>query len=93
MDDLNDQKIQKILELSESNNRILRAIKRSILWGRIIHTVYWVVIIGASIGAFYFMKPYLSQLEDLYGGLKNGASSVQGVNSDGLSSLLKNLGR
>ncbi len=93
MPDLSEQKIQKILELSESNNRLLRSIKRSILWGRIIHTAYWIIIIGASVGAFYFLKPYISQLEDLYGGLKSGASSVQGVGGDSFGEFIKNLGR
>lgn len=93
MEDISEQKIQRILELSESNNKILRSIKRSIMWGRIIHTLYWIVIIGASIGAFYFLKPYLTQIADLYGGFKSGASSVQGINTDNLNSLLKNLGR
>ena len=93
MDDLNEQKLQKILELSESNNRILKSIRRSIIWGRVIHTLYWVVIVGASIGAFWYLKPYINQLNELYGGFKNGASSIQGLNSDNLNGLLKNLGR
>ncbi|MFZ3020287.1 MAG: hypothetical protein WA051_02085 [Minisyncoccia bacterium] len=93
MEDLSDQKLQRILELSESNNKILRAVKRSILLGRIFHTLYWVVIIGVSVGAFYFLKPYISQIEDLYGGLKSGASSAQGINDVSFGTLLKNLGR
>ncbi len=93
MTDLSDQKLQRILELSESNNRILRSIRRSIIWGRIVHTIYWVVIIGASIGAFWYLRPYLNQLGELYSGLKSGAGSVNAFSSDSLIGFLKNLGR
>ncbi len=93
MTDLSDQKIQRILELSESNNNILRSIKRAIWWGRVIHTIYWVVILGASVGAFWYLKPYINQLGEVYGGLKNGVSSVNNLNTEGINTLLKNLGR
>lgn len=93
MQDLSEQKIQRILELSESNSRILKSIRRSIIVGRIIHTVYWAVLIGASIGAFWFLRPYISQINELFGGLKNGAGAVETINYEGLNSILKNLGQ
>ncbi len=93
MPDLSDQKIQRILELSENNNKLLRSIKRAIWVGRVTHIIYWVILIGASIGAFWFLKPYISQLNEVYGGLKNGVNSVNNLNTEGINTLLKSLGR
>ncbi len=54
----------------EENNALLRKMHRSALVGRIFSILYWVIIIGLSVGAFYFIQPYVNQIQGLYGGLK-----------------------
>ncbi|HEY9586379.1 MAG TPA: hypothetical protein VJJ27_01925 [Candidatus Paceibacterota bacterium] len=93
MSDPDDQKLQRILDLSESSNSILRSIKRAMWLGRVMHVLYWLVIIGVSIGAFWYLKPYINQIEQLYSGLKSGVNSTNSFNSDSLSSIFNNLGR
>jgi len=65
--------------LTEENNKLLRKMHRAALWGRVFHFLYWVVIIGLSVGAYYFIQPYIDQLTQVYGGVKNDVSGVQGV--------------
>ena len=71
------------LALAEENNKILRSLKRSMVWARMVHIVYWVLIIGSAVGAYYFVQPYIDQVIGVYSGTKN---SLNGVNS-----LLENL--
>lgn len=63
--------LKRSVDLAEENNDMLRSIRRSMRLGRIIKIVYWVVILGTAIGAFYFMQPYIDQLSGMYGGAKN----------------------
>jgi hypothetical protein len=72
------QKLYRILEVSEENNQMLKTMLRNMRWGRLIKTVYWVVIIGASVGAFYYTQTYFDQLLSVYGGAK---SDLEGLKS------------
>jgi len=81
-----DPESKKLLEetysLAKENNAMLSSIKRSMLLSRVMTVVYWVAIIGVSVGAFYFVQPYIDQLMEIYGGAKS--------NLDSVGSLLKN---
>ena len=63
--------------LVEENNKILRKMHRAALWGRIFHFLYWVAIIGLSVGAYYFIQPYVDQLQQTYGSIKQDVSNVR----------------
>jgi len=71
--------LRRNVALSEENNDMLRGIQSSLRLSRFISTVYWVVIIGSAIGAFYFVKPYIQQAEDIYGGVKSNWNSIVGT--------------
>lgn len=67
--------LKKALELSEENNRMLHAIRRSMFWGRVARLVYWIVIIGAAVGAYYYLEPYIDGAIDAYGNVKGDLQS------------------
>ena len=67
--------LKKTLELSQENNHLLRSIKRSMAWGRIIKIIYWVILIGAAIGAYYYIEPYIDTAVDAYGNVKGDLKS------------------
>ena len=70
--------LQKSVDLAEENNKMLRALTRSMVWGRVVHFIYWALIIGSTVGAYYFIQPYINSILGIYGGTK---SSLEGVNS------------
>ena len=61
------QILERVLALSEENNQMLHRIRRSQKIAGWVRFIYWAIIIGASIGAFYFVQPYIDQLKDIYG--------------------------
>ena len=67
------------LALAQENNRILRSLKRSMVWGRAIHVVYWALIIGSAIGAYYFIQPFIDQIIGVYGGAKDSFNNVNSL--------------
>ena len=74
--------LQRSVSLAEENNKILHSLRRSVRLQRFISILYWVFIIGASVGAYYFVQPYIDQILNIYSGAKS--------NIDSAGSLLKN---
>ncbi|MFA5773351.1 MAG: hypothetical protein WC908_01600 [Candidatus Paceibacterota bacterium] len=75
--------LEENLRLSKENNKILLKLYKIQRWAQITRIFYWFLIIGVSVGAFYFIKPYLGNLLNVYTG------GVSGINN--VSDITKNL--
>jgi hypothetical protein len=71
--------LRKTLELSEENNKMLYAIRRSIFWGRVTRIVYWIIIIGAAVGLFYYLQPYINADSEVYTSIKGDLQNFGGL--------------
>lgn len=76
MDQEDKELLRRILDISQRNNKILESIKQGMFWGRVFRYIYWAVIIGAAIGAYYFIEPYVDQILQVYGGVKGGINNL-----------------
>lgn len=56
----------KTLELAEENNKLLHKLDRMYRLSRAVRVTYWVIIIGITLGAFYFLQPYVDTARDVY---------------------------
>ena len=63
MDPESKELLQNTFELAEENNKMLRHIRRSQKIASFVRIVYWLVIVGIGVGAFYFLEPYLNQAQ------------------------------
>ncbi|MBP9772054.1 MAG: hypothetical protein KBD16_04010 [Candidatus Pacebacteria bacterium] len=69
--------LMEALTLSRENNQILKKMYRATLWNRAIKIFYWVVIIGITIGSFYFLQPYIDTLQGVYGGVTGAQEQLK----------------
>jgi hypothetical protein len=76
--------LQETYALAKDNNEMLRSMRNHARLGTAMRILYWVAIIGLSLGAYYFIEPYLKMLT----GLTNQAG---GLNSTSLTDSVKNL--
>lgn len=67
--------LERVAKLSEDNHQMLKSLYSAMRWGRAWRIFYWVLIIGISIGAFYFIQPYIDQLMSVYSGIQGGADT------------------
>lgn len=67
--------------LVEENNKILRKMHRAALWGRIWYIFYWTVIIGLSVGAYFYVQPYVDTVKNGIVGIQSDLNNVKGVTS------------
>lgn len=79
--------LKETLKLAQENNRLLRKINSSMRWARIMRTLYWVVIIGTMLGAYYLLQPVIESARGTYQNLQTSFDKVQGT----LESLPSNL--
>jgi hypothetical protein len=75
--------LEEALTLAKENNKMLHSMRRSMIFGRVMSFIYWALIIGSAVGAYYYIQPYIDQLLGVYGGAKS--------NLDSINSVLKNL--
>jgi hypothetical protein len=68
--------LKKALELAQENNEMLHGIRRNMFWGRVARTVYWIVIIGAAVGIYYYITPYIDSAVNAYGNVKIDLKSL-----------------
>ena len=78
MDSEDKKKLERALALSEENNKMLKKLLRNMRWGRLFKTVYWLVIIGVSIGAFLHFQPFIDQFLQAFGSFQGTLNSVNG---------------
>jgi hypothetical protein len=62
--------LKKTLELAEENNMMLHSIRRNMFWGRVTRVIYWIIIIGATVGVYYYITPYIDSAIKAYGSMK-----------------------
>jgi hypothetical protein len=67
--------LKKTLELAEENNKMLHSIRRNMFWGRVMNIVYWIIIIGAAVGVYYYITPYIDSAVNAYGNMKGDLKS------------------
>jgi hypothetical protein len=65
--DLEDKKIiRENFKVARENQEILKKMRRGQLFGNITRIFYWMIIIGASFGTYYFLQPYIDVLKSFY---------------------------
>jgi hypothetical protein len=91
--------VRQAVALGEENNSLLKKMRRAEKWSTFFRFIYWIIIIGLSVGAFYFIQPYAAALESLWqrsglsGSISNAGSTGAGSTTPGQSfeNTLKNL--
>ena len=92
MDSESEQLLQDALTLAKENNKMLHKIrgvqKRETFW----HVLKLIVIVGITLGSFYFLEPYLNKVVDLYNSIsaiQQNIKNVTDVPSNTFKDLLK----
>ena len=71
------QLLHSIAQTVEENNKILHKMRRSQRWTSIMTVVYWIVIIGAAVGAFWFLQPYANSFFNTYSTAQSELNSIK----------------
>jgi hypothetical protein len=88
--------LEENLRLSKENNHLLVKLHNIQRWAQITRVIYWFIIIGVSVGAFYFIKPFFNNLISVYTGGVSNFSNIGDItkslsDKEQIQSLLKSL--
>ncbi len=96
-----DEELKKILDenlaISKESLKILKGIRRGNRLAIAFKIFYWLIIIGALAGSYYFLEPYIKQGLGIINQAQQAISGVQKVTgganngSPTTSDILKNL--
>ena len=56
----NQEKLEEIYKLTVENNHLLHGMRNRERVANAVRILYWIVIIGSLLGAYYYVKPILS---------------------------------
>ncbi len=70
------ENIEKLVKQSHGMLQIMRRYQNIALIGRIL---YYFMLLGLALGAYYFIQPYLLSLLDTYAAIQDGISKVTEV--------------
>jgi len=84
--------LERTASTVQENNDILRSIRRATRISMTLRILYWVVIILAGLGAYYFIQPYVESVTSIFGSEENQTqASTFGIQErvDFVNSLLE----
>ena len=77
--DLNNQeKLEAIYEMTIENNEILRTIRRQQYFANALRVLYWLMVVGAIGGAYFFVKPIVSSFTENSGKIEETYTQLRG---------------
>ena len=68
--------LERLVKMSEDNNKVLHSLRRSNRISTLLHVFYWVVIVVLSLGSYYFIEPYMKMLPNVIGAVQGDVSSA-----------------
>lgn len=86
------QLLKENIDLTKENNILIKKMVRNQKWTNIYRVVYWGIIIFTTVGAYYFIQPFLGNMFNAYG--VSGGGNVNDVikelsNKQQMEDLLK----
>lgn len=71
--------LKRILDLTEDNHKMLKKLHHALWWQRFSSFLYWVVVIGASIGLYYYLQPLFESVSKIYESVTGQDVSINGL--------------
>ena len=78
-----EERIDRLEKLAKENNKILKKLRNNMRMGTIMRILYWGVIIGSMLGAYYYLQPFIKPLLDTYDTLIGIPEAVKNINIPG----------
>lgn len=91
MDNETREKIDRVLELVEENNELLHKMHRSARFAFFIRVAYWTILILLSLGAFYFIQPYIEKIFSITSDARSDLSDISKT-ANTITNTLKKIG-
>jgi predicted PurR-regulated permease PerM len=79
MDQELEARLEQIEKMVSDNNRMLIRMRKAQKNAAYISAIYWIIFIILAVAGYYFVQPYIAQVQSLYQSGSNTASSVSNL--------------
>ncbi len=55
------KKLDQLLQLTAENNQYIKKVRKSQRYASLFRLFYWLVLIGISVGTYYYVKPIVGE--------------------------------
>lgn len=76
MDEETKNLIKEELEVSKENNKLLNKLVWYQKWARWFNAIKWIVVVGTTLGALYYIQPLIMNLFSIYSELLGTVSET-----------------
>lgn len=83
--------LRENLEVSKESLKILKKINRGRVFGSIFTGLKWMIIIGISFGAYYYIEPFFSKYLDTLKSFGSGVENIDKVSNNVNSAMSPDL--
>ena len=70
------------IKLAEENNKMLRGLRLRARISSFLRIIYWLIILGITFGAYYFIEPYVNSMIKSYNDIKSNVENVKNVTTN-----------
>jgi len=84
------ERLRRIEDMTEANQNMIKRLHNAYRLSSLFSIIKWVIVIGVTLGSFYYLQPYLEGVLKMYGNLN---SFTGGVENNGGIDILKALNR
>ena len=84
------ERLRRIEDMTESNQKMIKSLHLAYRISYVFSIIKWVIIIGVTLGSFYYLQPYLEGVFKMYGNIN---SLTGGLENNGGIDILKSLGK
>lgn len=74
IEELHD-KIDELTDIAVENQRMVKNLYHRARMATVVVGIKWFVIIGLTVGAFYYVQPLINNLVNIYGGVTGGTGT------------------
>lgn len=71
-----NKKLDKLTKLVEENQHMIRNLYQRARMATVFIFIKWFIIIGITIGSFYYIQPLINNLVNIYSGVTGGDSGA-----------------
>ncbi len=83
--------LQETLALAKENNKMLHKVRNVQKWAAFWRVLKLLIVVGLTLGSFYYIEPYLNKMLDLYNSISNTQQKLNG-GANNIQDLIKKLG-
>lgn len=75
-----ERKVDRLIEIEEENSEAIKKMQKYQKIQNIFRIIYWLVLIGIALGAFYYFQPFVNSVFSDYESIKNSITSFNSKN-------------